>query len=51
VLIDGHLIVATVKEIVVSDAADAAAVAEPEVIGKKKEDGEADAAAAAPAKK
>jgi large subunit ribosomal protein L25 len=48
VLVDGHLIVATVKEIVESAAGDAAAVAEPEVIGKKKEDGEAEAA---PAKK
>ncbi len=48
-LIDGHLIVATVKAIVESAATDAPVVAEPEIIGKKKEDGEAEAAA--PAKK
>jgi large subunit ribosomal protein L25 len=56
VLQDEDLIVATVKEIVDTEAdaaaaaAEAAASAEPEVIGKKKEDEEA-AAAEAPAKK
>ena len=47
VLQDGDLIVATVKEIVEEESTEAAETqtAEPEVIGKKKEDGE-DAAAA-----
>jgi large subunit ribosomal protein L25 len=53
---DGDLIVATVKEIVeaaTTEAVEAATTAEPEVIGKKKEDEDAAAAtgAAAPAEK
>jgi large subunit ribosomal protein L25 len=51
VLLDGEVILATCREIIESaSATDAAATAEPEIIGKKKEDGE-EAAAAAPAKK
>lgn len=49
VLLDGEVILATVREIVEHAATEAAAPAEPEVIGKKKEDEEA--APAAPAKK
>lgn len=50
---DGDLIVATVKAIVEAAPAEAAeGAAEPEIIGKKKEEGaEGEAAAAAPAKK
>ena len=51
VLQDGHLIVATVKEVIVAAEALPEGVAEPEVIGKKAEDEAAAAAAAAPEKK
>ena len=49
VLLDGEVILATVREIAEVETAETA-VAEPEIIGKKKED-EAAPAAAAPAKK
>lgn len=51
VLLDGEVILATCREIIESATATDAASAEPEVIGKKKEEGEAAPAAAAPAKK
>lgn len=50
VLLDGEVILATCREIIETESA-AEVVAEPEIIGKKKEDAAAAPAAAAPAKK